>query len=273
MRVSIPMILSVMLAAPLAWSQTVDRSERASLLSMINEARATQGLSPLAGDPRLDAVAEGHSLDMATHRFFSHTSPNSGSPGDRAAAAGLAFRSLAENIAMNQSVSAAHQALLQSPGHRANLLNGELRRVGLGIVRAPDGIYVTQLFATFGDEPAPAVPVAPAETPDEAPAEAPAAPAAPADLGNPAALLPQVFNALPGFFDLSRLGRAATPPARPGRRRHADALTVPTPFGAMRVHLPRELRGAWDAPDGELQRDDAEPAPAAPAAPSCGVRR
>lgn len=270
MRVSIPMILSVMLAAPLAWSQTVDRSERASLLSMINEARAAQGVSPLAGDPRLDAVAEGHSLDMATHHFFSHSSPNTGAPGDRAAAAGLAFRSLAENIAMNQSVTAAHHALLQSPGHRANLLNGDLRRVGLGIVRASDGVYVTQLFATFGDEAAPAAPVAPAETPDEAPA-------APADLGNPTALLPQVFSALPGFTELSRWGRAATAPARaparPGRRRRADAITVPTPFGAMRVHLPRELRGAWDAPDSELQREDTEAEAEAPLAPSCAARR
>lgn len=271
MRVSISMILSVMLAAPLAWAQTVDRSERASLLSMINEARAAQGVSPLAGDPRLDAVAEGHSLDMATHHFFSHSSPNSGAPGDRAAAAGLAFRSLAENIAMNQSVTAAHRALLQSPGHRANLLNGDLRRVGLGIVRASDGIYVTQLFATFGDEAAPATPVAPAETPTETPAEAPAAPA---DLGDPTAVLPQVFSALPDLLGLSRLGRAAPAPspARPGRRR-AGAITVPTPFGSMRVHLPRELRGAWDSPDSELQREGDQAEPDAPAAPSCGARR
>lgn len=273
MRVSIPMILSVMLAAPLAWSQTVDRSERASLLSMINEARAAQGVSPLAGDPRLDAVAEGHSLDMATHHFFSHSSPNSGAPGDRAAAAGLAFRSLAENIAMNQSVAAAHRALLQSPGHRANLLNGDLRRVGLGIVRASDGIYVTQLFATFGDEAAPATPVAPAETPTETPTETPAeAPAAPADLGNPTALLPQVFSALPDLLGLSRLGRTAPSPARPGRRR-AGAITVPTPFGSMRVQVPRELRGAWDAPDSELQREDTEAEAEAPPAPSCAARR
>jgi len=186
MRLTLPFAFSVVLAAPLAWGQTVDRSDTAAMLGWINEARATEGLSPLAADPRLDAVAESHSLDMASHRFFSHTSPTTGAPADRAAAAGLAYRALAENIALNQSPRGAHEALMRSPGHRANLLDGDLRRVGLGIVRGPDGFYVTQYFATFRDEsaPAPAVPPpAPVPTPAAAaaPAAAPAAVPAPAD--------------------------------------------------------------------------------------------
>ena len=155
MRLSLSVALSVALAAPLASAQSVDRSETAAMLGWINEARAAEGLSPLAGDSRLDAVAVPHSLAMGTHRHFPHSPPPTGPPAGPAAAAGLVYRSLAENIALNQSVRAAHEALLRSPGHRANLLDGDLRRVGLGIVRGPDGSYVTQLFATFRAESAP----------------------------------------------------------------------------------------------------------------------
>lgn len=268
MRVSTSLTLSLLLAAPLAWGQSIDRTETASLLTWINEARAAEGVAPLAADARLSAVAEAHSLDMASHRFFSHSSPSTGAPADRASAAGVGFRSLAENIAMNQSVREAHVALLRSPGHRANLLNGELRRVGLGVVRASDGVYVTQLFVTMRDEAEPAT--APAPSAPEAPSATPA--------GGSDALsgLPRVINALPGLLGLSGWapGRAPAqpPPARANRRRPSSAWSVPTPFGAMRVELPRELRGAWDAPADELRSDPDEAVDDAPA-PSCRARR
>lgn len=153
------------------------------MLGWINEARAGEHLEPLTGDARLAEVAEAHSLDMASHNFFSHTSPTTGSPGDRAAQGQIAYRSLAENIALNRSVRAANDALFASPGHRSNLLDPALRRVGIGIVRGRDGFYVTQLFATLRDEsvrptPMPAASV-PVTEPSPAQTQAPAAPTAP----------------------------------------------------------------------------------------------
>ncbi len=283
MRLTLPAVTAcIALAAPLARAQSDDR---ASMLSWINAARAAEGIGPLAGDARLDAVADAHARDMATLGFFSHTSPTTRGPGERAAAAGIDFRHLAENIAMNQHARAAHEALLRSPGHRANLLSPTLRRVGLGLARGPQGLYVTQLFATLpADEatPAPAplrvpvvpqVPAIPAAPPAEvaAPAApaAPVAPAAPAEAEAPVepetpdawtAALPQVINALPGVLDLRRWGRVLpTAPRRPRApattaARGAGTWNIPTPFGALRVsvppalaaQVPAELPLAWD---------------------------
>lgn len=306
MRLSLSVALSVALAAPLASAQSVDRSETAAMLGWINEARAAEGLSPLAGDSRLDAVAESHSLDMATQRYFSHTSPTTGAPADRAAAAGLVYRSLAENIALNQSVRAAHEALLRSPGHRANLLDGDLRRVGLGIVRGPDGFYVTQFFATFRDESAPSpAPSAPAAAP-AAPAAAPAAPApaatptaartaptaapsaapstAPTQPGESMSL-PQALSALPALLGLPGWTPVAAPdahpaartPARPAatpaspaaRRQTGGGYTIPTPFGPIQIGAPEEVTSPWQGAPVDArtaEADDDEAEEDAPAA-------
>lgn len=255
MRLSLSVALSVALAAPLASAQSVDRSETAAMLGWINEARAAEGLSPLAGDSRLDAVAESHSLDMATQRYFSHTSPTTGAPADRAAAAGLVYRSLAENIALNQSVRAAHEALLRSPGHRANLLDGDLRRVGLGIVRGPDGFYVTQFFATFRDESAPAPTPTPARTaPTATPAAAPTAQTAPPPCPVPAA--PSAPAAAPPAAPTAAPAAPTTAPAQPG-----EAMSLPQALGALPALL--GLPG-WTP----VAAPDARPAPRTPARPA-----
>ena len=288
----------IALAAPLAQAQSDDR---ASMLSWINAARAAEGIGPLAGDARLDAVADAHARDMATQGFFSHTSPTTQGPGERAAAANIDFRHLAENIAMNQHARAAHEALLRSPGHRANLLSPTLRRVGLGFARGPQGLYVTQLFATLPqDESTPAppplrvpvvpqVPAIPAAPPAEAvvptPPVAPAAPVPPAETAAPetpaeittpdawTAALPQVINALPGVFDPRRWGQVL--PAAPRRprapattpARGASAWSIPTPLGALRVAIPPALAAQIPA-EVPLAWDDDDAAPDCARGPS-----
>ncbi len=180
MRMSNFRFVTAVAAAPsVASAQTIDRGEVGAMREWVNEARARQHLAPLAGDARLDGVAEAHSLDMARANFFSHTSPNTGSPSDRATRAGITYRLVAENIAMNRSARAAFDSLMASDGHRANILHVGLRSVGIGIVQSDRGYYVTQVFATFGDEaPRPAPAAVPTAVP--APAARPAAPAAPA---------------------------------------------------------------------------------------------
>lgn len=165
MRMTVMIVGAVVLAASSASAQTVDRSETAAMVAWINQARAERGVAPLVEDPRLDAVSEAHSVDMASHGFFSHVSPTAGAPDQRAHRAGVPFVAWAENIALNQSPRAAMDSLLQSPGHYQNIVNGGLRAVGIGIVRGPQGVYVTQSFATFDPNspsfrtPTPAAPV------------------------------------------------------------------------------------------------------------------
>lgn len=121
-------------------------AEEQELHSLINAARAEAGVAPLEVDAALSAVARAHSLDMATSGFFAHVSPSTGDLSDRLAAGQIGFLSAAENIALNVSVQAAHQALLDSPAHRENLLSPDLTVVGVGIVSNGRQLVVTENF-------------------------------------------------------------------------------------------------------------------------------
>jgi uncharacterized protein YkwD len=82
-------------------------------------------------------------------KYFSHESPVAGSPFDRLMAAHVSYTRAGENLAYAQSVAVAHRALMDSPGHRANILRPEFTRIGIGVIQA--GIYgrmITQLFIT-----------------------------------------------------------------------------------------------------------------------------
>lgn len=160
--------LAFTLSTSLASAQTVERTDVTPMVGAINAERARFSLPPLGRDPRLDAIAEAHSLEMARARFFSHTSPSTGQPADRVSHAGLRWSAVAENIAINQSPEAAQQALLRSPGHHENMVDPVQRSIGVGIVRHGEQVWVTQLFAALNDTAgatpvtvAPAAPTAP----------------------------------------------------------------------------------------------------------------
>ncbi|MFD7704679.1 CAP domain-containing protein [Streptomyces caelestis] len=133
-------------AAPL----TPDGRDRTAgeVIDLTNRERARAGLPPLSHDPRLTAAAQAHSADMAARDFHSHTAPDGGRPWDRAAAAGSALRTVGENIACGQrSAAEVVRGWMNSPGHRANILEAGFTRIGVGFAgggRA--GTYWTQLF-------------------------------------------------------------------------------------------------------------------------------
>jgi len=119
------------------------------LFDLVNEERAQRGLDALVWDVRLVPVARAHSQEMLTLKYFSHESPVSGSPFDRLKAAGIAYARAGENLAYAQSVSVAHRALMDSPGHRENILRPEFTRIGIGVINAGAyGRMFTQLFLT-----------------------------------------------------------------------------------------------------------------------------
>lgn len=119
------------------------------LFVLVNEERTTRGLGPLEWDPRLVPVARAHSEEMFRLTYFSHQSPVAGSPFDRLVAAKITYRRAGENLAYAHSVAAAHRGLMESPGHRENILHREYTRIGIGVVSAgPYGRMFTQLFLT-----------------------------------------------------------------------------------------------------------------------------
>ncbi|MGY2130003.1 CAP domain-containing protein [Blastococcus sp. SYSU DS0617] len=122
-------------------------SDRAGqVLALVNQERAAAGCSPVAADRGLAAVAAAHSADMRDRSFFDHVNPSGLSPFDRASAAGLSAR--AENIARGQADAAAvMESWMSSPGHRANILDCGLERLGVGIADGGSGPWWTQLFS------------------------------------------------------------------------------------------------------------------------------
>lgn len=127
---------------------TVDEQAEAAMLELINTERAGAGLRTLLVDVALREAARSHSRDMFEQGYFAHDSPTSGTPVDRLRRAGARFLLAGENLAYAPSVQVAHEGLMGSPGHRANILRPEFGRVGIGVIRsALRGSMFTQEFA------------------------------------------------------------------------------------------------------------------------------
>jgi uncharacterized YkwD family protein len=122
-------------------------AEEQQMVDLVNQARQKQGLPVLTVDPELAHTARLKSQDMVANHYFSHQSPTYRSPFDMLKQFGISYTTAGENIACNQSVSAAHQALMNSSGHRANILSKDFTRIGIGIVNGGScGKMFTQQF-------------------------------------------------------------------------------------------------------------------------------
>ena len=119
----------------------------ARMLAMVNEERAKQGLQPLKADPELAVVARAHSKDMFARGYFSHVTPEGKTPSDRIRAGGVKFLTAGENLALGQTLNICHQGLMDSPGHRANILEPAYGRLGIGILDG--GIYGLMITQNF----------------------------------------------------------------------------------------------------------------------------
>lgn len=133
-------------SAPTSTS-TMDATEL-EVLRLTNVERAKAGCGPVKGNAQLTKSATGHSRDMADNNYFSHTSQDGRTFSDRIKAAGYPGGTLAENIAAGQPTAAAvMEDWMNSPGHRANILNCAYKELGVGHVLGGEyGHYWTQNF-------------------------------------------------------------------------------------------------------------------------------
>ena len=116
------------------------------VVALVNSERAKAGCGPVTGHSLLDKAAQGHSDDMAARDFFDHTNPDGDGPGERITAAGYRWSTYGENIAMGQRTpEQVMDSWMNSPGHRANILNCSFKEIGIGIHNA-GGPYWTQVF-------------------------------------------------------------------------------------------------------------------------------
>jgi uncharacterized protein YkwD len=116
-----------------------------------NQAETGGKALPLKWNEKLAAVARAYSEDMLRRGFYAHVNPEGLTPAMRVAAAGIPWQAEGENIAIYTSVAGAEQAFMDEPrfehNHRSNILSAKFTDVGVGIVRAPNGMYyVTQEF-------------------------------------------------------------------------------------------------------------------------------
>lgn len=114
------------------------RAVKNSLIDLINRTRRDNGLAPLTEGARLSEVALAHSRDMVENDFVGHNSGGQG-PADRVRAAGFNSGLILENIGRGYSAAEIHRGLMQSPGHRANILNPHVSHLGIGVVGDPEG--------------------------------------------------------------------------------------------------------------------------------------
>lgn len=124
-----------------------DPAAESYMLKLVNKERGMRGLKVLDFDIRLRDVARSHSMDMVKNNYFDHNSPTAGSPTDRLVSAGIIYFAAGENIAYAQDIDVAHDNLMESKGHRENILGSYYGRIGFGIVNAgPFGYMITQDF-------------------------------------------------------------------------------------------------------------------------------
>jgi uncharacterized protein YkwD len=110
-------------------------AQRATILSLTNAERQKVGAAALVMDQKLTEVAQAHARDMSERGYFSHTTPEGKTFGERLTEAGITERPAGENIAMNYSPEGAVSAWINSSGHFQNMTNKTFRRIGIGVYK------------------------------------------------------------------------------------------------------------------------------------------
>lgn len=121
------------------------------ILSLVNVERSKAGLKPLTLNSQLNQAAQNHTNDMISKGYFSHNSPTGSTMVSRVNAVGYRYSTIGENIAAGSSTASATMTQwMNSPGHRANILNPNFRELGVGYGPSNDQYryYWTQVFGT-----------------------------------------------------------------------------------------------------------------------------
>lgn len=130
-----------------ARAQAASAGAERSLFDSVNHERRAQGLPALRWNDALAEAAQRHAQEMARQDSVSHTLPGEPSLASRAAKAGAHFSWISENIVQSTSAAAAHEQFMKSPNHRANILDGDMDSVGIGVAERHGQLFVVEDFA------------------------------------------------------------------------------------------------------------------------------
>lgn len=127
---------------------TIDAKTESDMVALVNKERTSRGLAPLVADASTTEVARGKSRDMFERKYFSHYDPDGKNAADRMNEANVTYSLVGENLAYAPDLASAHAGLMNSEGHRKNILEPKYHRIGIGVIDG--GIYgkmFTQIFA------------------------------------------------------------------------------------------------------------------------------
>ncbi len=135
-------------AAPAGAQMSIGASFEDSVVVLVNKRRHKAGCQPLRSNEKLRAAARTHSIGMARYNSMAHFLPGEASLGDRISYAGYKkWRRVAENIAAGfGSARGVMSAWMNSPSHRRNILDCNLRHIGVGVISYNDQLWWTQDF-------------------------------------------------------------------------------------------------------------------------------
>jgi len=119
------------------------------MFKLVNKERASARLKEVVFDPELADVGRKHCKDMFERGYFSHYAPEGFSPFDRMDEAGIIYNFGGENLALSPNTDIAMQGLMDSPGHKANILSVNFGRIGIGVIDG--GIYGEMFCQEFTD--------------------------------------------------------------------------------------------------------------------------
>ena len=152
--------VSIALASGIALSEVI---------TLANNTRAKEGLPPLVENPKLSEAAKNKAEDMLKNDYFAHTSPQGTAPWSWIKQAGYQYKAAGENLAINfDTAKEQHSAWMKSSTHRANILNGQYKEIGVAVVKGKiDGQKSVVTVEFFGapmyavaDRVAPVPPIA-----------------------------------------------------------------------------------------------------------------
>ena len=130
-----------------SWPGTGPSEDEQKILDLVNQEREKANVRKLVWDQNLAEAARAHSALMAANANVGHVLPGESSVAERMAASHARFTASAENVALADSAEEIHMALMNSPGHRRNIMSPRYSAVGIGVVLRKGRLYVTQDFA------------------------------------------------------------------------------------------------------------------------------
>lgn len=128
---------------------SVDEKAEGELFKKVNEERQKLAIEPLIWYPKVVSVARDHAIDMWERKYFSHFSLEGEDVGDRLQSGEVSYIFAGENLALAPTTITAHTGLMNSKGHRENILDPKFKKIGIGVI--DNGIYGKMFVQIFTD--------------------------------------------------------------------------------------------------------------------------